>query len=92
MQTTISHHYSEFTMAIVYDKKSAQYKLQFTSTRDNRSQEYTCSSYVDAVQRFSKNCRFYGVPVPVPPTEEEFLGLEPGTLYPVTQVTRSMYA
>lgn len=87
MNTIISRNNNQYRMSIIYDKTVRSYILVFSSIKDNKGEQYTCASYADAVKRFYDNCRFYGVRnVPrVPLTEEEFLGLNPGTLYPSTK-------
>jgi hypothetical protein len=84
MNTIITRNNNQYRMSIIYDKTVRSYILVFSSIKDNKGEQYTCASYADAVKRFYDNCRFYGVrEVPrVPLTEEEFLGLNPGTLYP----------
>ena len=82
----------DFRMSIIFDKTTQTYILVFSSIKDNKGQQYTCASYADAVKRFLNNCRFYGVKdAPVPLTEEEFLGIEPGALWP-TQKKEVTYA
>ena len=84
MNTIISKGINEYRMSIIFDKTTQTYFLVFSSTKDNHGEQYTCASYADAVKRFYDNCRFYGVrEVPrVPLTEEEFLGIKPGQLWP----------
>ena len=84
MNTIISKGTNEYRMSIIFDKTTQTYFLVFSSTKDNHGEQYTCSSYSDAVKKFYDNCRFYGVrEVPrVPLTEEEFLGVKPGQLWP----------
>lgn len=86
MNTIISKGTNEYRMSIIFDKTTQTYYLVFSSTKDNHGEQYTCSSYADAVKRFYDNCRFYGVrKVPrVPLTEEEFLGIKPGQLWPTS--------
>ena len=87
MNAIINKGNDQYRMSIIYDKTTHVYILIFSSVKDNKGEQYTCASYADAVKRFYDNCRFYGVrKVPrVPLTEEEFLGLNPGTLYPSTK-------
>lgn len=68
-----------FRMSVIFDKTTQTYILIFSSVKDNKGQQYTCKSYMDAVNRFNANCRFYGVAVPAHiPTEQEFLGIPDG--------------
>ena len=86
MNTIISKDNNDYRMSVIYDKTTNTYYLIFSSVKNNHGQQYTCKSYSDAVKRFINNCRFYGVPTPrVPLTEEEFLGIEPGALWPTTK-------
>lgn len=82
MNVIISHRGTDYRMSVVYSRNRSQYLLQFTSLKGNKGSECSCTSYMDAVRRFIKNCRFYGAYIPYIPTEEEFLGLEPQTLIP----------
>lgn len=80
-----------FRMSIIFDKTTQTYMLIFSSVKNNKGQQYTCSSYMDAVNRFNKNCRFYGVrQMPHIPTEQEFLGI-PDSVFP-TQKKEAIYA
>ena len=81
MSTIIDAASGSFRMSIIFDKTTQTYILIFSSVKDNKGQQYTCSSYMDAVNRFNKNCRFYGVPEVSAPTEAEFLGI-PDTVFP----------
>lgn len=86
MNTIISKGNNDYRMSVIYDKTTRTYILVFSSVKNNHGEQYTCASYADAVKRFIDNCRFYGAEIPrVPLTEEEFLGLNPGTLYPSTK-------
>lgn len=83
MNTIISKNGHDYRMSIIFDKSTQTYLLVFSSMRDNHGEQYTCASYADAVNRFVNNCRFYGAEIPrVPLTEEQFLGLNPGALWP----------
>lgn len=72
-----------FRMQVVYNTKSDCWVLSFASMcpRHSREEEHICKSFMDALERFNKNCRYYGVPEQYC-TEEQFLGLKKGTLYP----------
>ena len=66
----------DYRMSIIYDKTTNTYYLIFSSVKNNHGQQYTCASYMDAVNRFRKNCKFYGVKsIPQAPTEADFLGI-----------------
>ena len=85
METIISKNNGTYRMAVVFDKATDQYQLQFSSLHDNRSQIIPCTSFTDARARFINNVRFYHGSVDVagvPLTEEEFLGITPGLLGP----------
>lgn len=83
MNTIISRGNNDYRMSIVYDKTTRTYILVFSSVKNNHGQQHTCASFGDAVNRFINNCRFYGAKMPAHiPTEEEFLGIDPGVLYP----------
>ena len=84
MNTIISKNGHDYRMSIIFDKTTQSYLLVFSSMRDNHGEQYTCKSYADAVERFVNNCRFYGLhQIPyVPRTEEQFLGIAPGQLWP----------
>lgn len=81
METIIKTTDGEYRMSVIYDKTTRTYILIFSSTRDNKGQQYTCKSYADAVKRFTSNCRFYSAAVSHIPTEPEFLGI-PDTVWP----------
>lgn len=92
MNTIISKNGHDYRMSIIFDKSTQTYLLVFSSMRDNHGEQYTCKSYADAVNRFINNCRWYGLRGdPVILTEEQFLGIEPGALWP-TQKKEVTYA
>ena len=79
MNTIINTTDGDYRMSVIYDKTTNVYMLIFSSTRDNKGQQYICASYADAVHRFEQNCRFYGAHIPAHiPTEQEFLGIPDG--------------
>lgn len=82
MNTIINTTDGDYRMSIIFDKTTQTYLLVFSSVRDNKGRQYTCKSYADAVNRFRKNCLFYGVRY-IPPviTEADFLGI-PDTVFP----------
>lgn len=83
MDTIISKGTQEYRMSIIYDKTTQTYFLVFSSVKDNHGEQYACTSYGDAVNRFTNNCRFYGAKLPYHMlTEEEFLGVKPGQVWP----------
>lgn len=83
MNTIISKNGHDYRMSIIFDKTTQSYLLVFSSMRDNHGEQYTCKSYADAVQRFINNRRWYGMKGdPVILTEEQFLGVDPRTLWP----------
>ena len=83
MNTIIAKNGHDYRMSIIFDKTTQSYLLVFSSMRDNHGEQYTCKSYADAVNRFVNNCRWYGMKGdPVILTEEQFLGVDPGTLWP----------
>lgn len=81
MQTIITHRNTDYRMSVVYDKSSSLYALQFSALKSNAGQTVTSPQYSVIVDKFVKNCLFYGVGVPVIESEEQFLGLDKGTLY-----------
>lgn len=86
MNTIISKNGHEYRMSIIFDKTTQTYLLVFSSMRDNKGEQYTCASYADAVKRFTANCRFYGIRGDIVTlTEEEFLGVTPGALWPTAK-------
>lgn len=82
MNRIISKGTNTYHMSIIFDKTTQSYLLVFSSTKDNHGEQYTCESFSDALNRFNNNCRFYGVPEAAPLTEEEFLGINPGAIWP----------
>lgn len=84
MHTSIISHNTPFSMLVVFNKGTTQFELQFISQSrySNRAETVSSPYYREIADKFVKNCRYYGVPVPYIPTEEEFLGLAPRTLYP----------
>lgn len=83
MNTIISKNGHDYRMSIIFDKTTQTYLLVFNSMHDNKGEQYICKSYADAVERFVNNCRWYGMRgSPVILSEEQFLGVEPGTLWP----------
>lgn len=86
MNTIISKNGHDYRMSIIFDKTTQTYYLVFSSTRDNHGEQYACSCYSDAVKRFEQNCLFYGVrELPYMLTEEEFLGIKPGQVWPQSE-------
>jgi hypothetical protein len=72
-------------MAVVFNKATDQFQLQFTSLRGPEGQIIPCTSFTDARARFINNTRFYHGSIDVagvPLNEEEFLGITPGLLGP----------
>lgn len=84
MSTLINTTDGEYRMSVIFDKTTQTYILIFSSTRNNHGQQYTCRSYMDAVDRFRKNCRFYDAKMPPVPTEADFLGI-PDTVFPTSK-------
>jgi len=86
MNTIISKNGTDYRMSIIFDKSTQTYLLVFSSTKDNKGEQYTCASYADAVKRFINNCRWYGLHgAPVVLTEEQFLGVNPEAIWPTTK-------
>ncbi len=85
METIISKNNRDYRMAVVFNKATDQFQLQFTSLRGPEGQIVPCTSFTDARSRFINNTRFYHGSVDVagvPLNEEEFLGITPGLLGP----------
>lgn len=86
METIITNRGRDYRMAVVFVKKTGTYTLQFASLSNNTGAEVPGLSFMEARERFVNNCRFYGIRQDVidrvPFTEEQFLGIEPGLLYP----------
>lgn len=79
MTTIVSKGNNDYRMSIIYDKTTNTYYLVFSSIKNNHGDQYACSSYMNAVERFLNNCRFYGAAVPLHiPIEQEFLGIPDG--------------
>jgi len=79
MNTIITSGNNDYRMSIIYDKSTCTFILVFSSIKNNHGEQHTCKSYMDAVQRFLNNCRWYGAPVPLHiPIEQEFLGIPDG--------------
>lgn len=74
-----------YKMEVFYHPKKGLYILSFACMKHgiNKGEEHACSSFEDALRRFNSNCRYYGIPEQYL-TEEEFLGLKNGTLYPIS--------
>lgn len=83
-----------FKMEVYFDKQKDTYVLSFTSMRDSvrHGEEHAYTTFEEAQDRFISNCRYYHVPVPVKQTEEEFLGIHKGTLYPASLSYRASFA
>lgn len=86
METIINNRGRDYRMAVVFVKKTGTYTLQFASLSNNTGADVPNLSFMEARERFINNCRFYGVAQNiidhVPFTEEQFLGITPGLLYP----------
>lgn len=84
MQVTINHRGTDYSMSVAFNTRTSQFELQFHSRSRfvNRSTIISSPYYREITDKFIQNCRFYGVHTPFIPTEEEFLGLAPQTLYP----------
>jgi hypothetical protein len=85
METIISKNNRDYRMAVVFNKVTDQFQLQFASLRGPEGQIIPCTSFTDARARFINNTRFYHGSIDVagvPLNEEEFLGITPGLLGP----------
>lgn len=85
METIISKNNRDYGHAVVFNKATDQFQLQFTSLRGPEGQIIPCTSFTDARARFINNTRFYHGSIDVagvPLNEEEFLGITPGLLGP----------
>lgn len=94
MQVTINHRGTDYSMSVVFNTHTSQFELQFHSRSRfvNRSVIISSPYYREITGKFIQNCRFYGVRTPFIPTEEEFLGLAPQTLYPSTRNNKASRA
>ena len=86
METIINSRGRDYRMSVIFDKKKGTYALQFNSLSNNTGAYVPGLSFMEARERFINNCRFYGISQDVidhvPFTEEQFLGITPGLLYP----------
>ena len=86
MEAIIEAASGSYRMSVIFVRKQGTYTLQFNSLSNNQGQETTGLSFMEARERFINNYRFYtGRELPdvaVPFTEEQFLGITPGLLYP----------
>lgn len=75
---------NKFNMRLIFDWDKMTYAVQFNSMSlsVNRSEEKRFTSFEDAFRCFKYNCMWYGVPTPADVTEEEFLGVPEGFLFP----------
>ena len=73
-----------YCMELYFDIPKDTFVLSFASMRPgiNHQEERNCKTWTEAFSRFTANCRWYGIPEPAYISEEEFLGVPRGTLYP----------
>lgn len=77
-----------YEMELVRDTEKDKYVVQFTS-RDTRApgiERHEFTQYSDAWNCFARNMHYYNDVVPAPVSEEQFLGLPKGFLYPKQEV------
>jgi hypothetical protein len=77
-----------YEMELVRDTEKDKYVVQFTS-RDARApglERHEFNQYCDAWNCFARNMHYYNDVVPAPISEEQFLGLPKGFLYPKQEV------
>lgn len=84
--STIIHQFNTdrpYKMEVLCNLLCGEYILSFTSMdpRVCHSQEVTCKSFGEVMEKYRANCRYYNVPEPSRITEEEFLGVDPGFLF-----------
>lgn len=88
LNTTIKQSRTDYLyrMKVYYNSNTGSWVLAFTCMQPGHSggEEHGYSTFKEALKHFNSNCRFYGVPEQHC-TEEEFLGLPAGTLYPVNK-------
>lgn len=78
-----------YHMQVVYNKNNGRWILQFSCMVPNHvyGEEHAVTSFAEALRRFNSNCRYYGLPEQYC-TEEEFLGVKEGVLFPRTRKSR----
>ena len=77
-----------YEMELVRDTEKDKYVVQFTScdTRVSNYERHEFDQYCDAWDCFARNMHYYNDVVPAPVSEEQFLGLPKGFLYPKQEV------
>jgi hypothetical protein len=77
-----------YEMELVRDTEKGKYVVQFTScdARAPGIERHEFDQYSDAWNCFARNMHYYNDVVPVPVSEEQFLGLPKGFLYPKQEV------
>lgn len=73
-----------FNMQLVFDRERNRYVVQFNSMSrlTDHSEEKSFSSFGAALTCYVNNCVYHHVPAPARITEEEFLGVPEGFLFP----------
>lgn len=72
-----------YTMSLERDSEHDEYVLTFTSQHRfiPRTEVHRFKEYTTAWEHYARNCHYYNNVILEPLTEEQFLGLQPGTLY-----------
>lgn len=84
MQTTIKTFDGiPYTMSLIRDSEQNMYVLTFASQHRSvqRTEVHRFEDFATAWEHYANNMHYYNNVRPEPLTEEQFLGLQPGTLY-----------
>lgn len=86
MEQIVQYKGIDYRMSVVFIRKTGTYVLQFNSLSNNIGYSYPCRDFEDARHRFISNYHLRTGhrldESTIPATEEEFLGVAPGLLYP----------
>ena len=86
MEATVTYKGIQYRMSVALIRKTGTYVLQFNSLSNNLGYTYPCRNFEDARHRFVSNYHLRTGhrldESTIPATEEQFLGIAPGLLYP----------
>lgn len=86
MEQIVQYKGINYRMSVVLIRKTGTYVLQFNSLTNNLGYSYPCRSFEEARRKFISNYHLRTGrrldETTIPATEEEFLGVAPGLLYP----------